>query len=442
MLNNYLYRQVDNQLKIWKEQKKRKPLMLRGARQVGKTSTVRKLSESFEYYLEINFEEHTKVHELFSGDLSPENICNNLAILYNMPVVAGKTLLFFDEIQSCIPAISSLRFFYEKMPDLHLISAGSLIEFALEELPSFGVGRVRTLFIYPFSFDEFLIAIGENLLLNAKKKASAKNPLSIPVHEKLVDLLKRFFIIGGMPEVVSTYTKSKDLLLCKNVLDDLIISLRADFSKYKKLVPSSRIYEIFDSVVRQTGSKFIYSDASADANHRQIKEALQLLVKAGLVMPVTHSSANGIPLGAESNQKRQKMLLLDTGLYLNILGLPYSEVLFSDNSQLINKGVITELYVGLEIMKSGSCYEQKELYYWHREAKNSSAEIDYIIQQSMEIIPIEVKSSGKGSMRSMHLFLKEKKNRYGYRFSMENFTKYNNILVFPLYAITNAFVNE
>jgi len=433
----YLKRNIDKELSGWKAAAERKPLLVRGARQVGKSSSIRKLGESFDSLLEINFEEHKKVHSLFEGDLTPQVLCENLSVMFDMEIVPGKTLLFLDEVQACIPAISSLRFFYEKMPELHVIAAGSLLEFALEEIPSFGVGRIRFIHMYPLSFDEFLLGTGHVKLLELKMKASAQNPLTIPIHEKLLDLLKKFMIIGGMPEVVEKYVIHNDIRECQRVLDDLISSLRTDFSKYKNRVPSSRILEVFESVVHQAGGKFVYNKASQNLNTLQIKEALELLIMAGLVIPVTHTSANGIPLGAEANPKKRKMLLLDTGIFQRLLQLDISELLFSNDFILVNKGGIAEQFIGLEILKNASCYNQTELFYWHREALNSNAEVDYLIQNKNKIVPLEVKSGLKGSMNSMFLFLKEKNARYGCRLSLENFTEYEKIQVFPLYAVAN-----
>jgi len=432
----YLARKIDRELLEWTKESQRKPLLIRGARQVGKSTAVRNLAGQFEYFLEINFEEQRRVHSLFEGDLSPRELCDNLAVMYNIPVVAGKTLLFLDEIQACIPAISALRFFYEKLPALHVIAAGSLLEFALSELPSFGVGRVRTLFVYPFSFDEFLNACGETLLLSAKWNATIEKPLHEAIHSKLLKYLKQFLVLGGMPEAVSKYVQGMNLQACQRVLDDLIISLKADFTKYKKRIPALRLVEVLDSVVHQMGGKFVYSKVTTEANHKQIKEAIELLIMAGLIIPVTHSASNGIPLGAETDHKKRKMLIFDTGIFQRLLGLPISGILFEDDFKAVNKGKIAELYVGLELLKSASCYERPDLYYWQREALNSNAELDYVVQDQSNIIPIEVKSGSKGSMQSLYLFLKEKRSPYGIRFSLENYATYDRVKVYPLYAVS------
>lgn len=437
MEKQYFERNIDTTLRAWAKESNRKPLLLRGARQVGKSAAIKHLAQQFDYFVEVNFEEQKQVHNLFKGDLSPQELCENLAIFFKTPIIAGKTLLFFDEIQACIPAISALRFFYEKYPNLHLVAAGSLLEFALQELLSFGVGRVRSLFVYPFSFDEFLGACGELHLLAAKQQASLAKPLPEPIHLQLLTQFKRFLVLGGMPEIVATFATSQDLLSCQMALDDLIISLKADFGKYKKRVPSLRILEIFESVTRQMGGKFVYQKAAIETNHKQIKEAIELLIMAGLVIPVTHTSANGIPLGAESDVKKQKMLLLDTGIFQRLLGLDITAILFEEGMNVVNKGAIAELFVGLELLKAASCYQQQTLYYWHRETASSHAEIDYVVQQRENIIPIEVKSGRKGAMQSLHLFLKEKNSKVGVRFSLENYGMYDNIWVYPLYAVAD-----
>lgn len=433
----YLKRTIDDELLSWKLANNRKPLMLRGARQVGKTSTVKKLAAHFTYSVEINFDEQPAFSAIFEKKLSVFEVCEQLSVLTNTPIVAGKTLLFLDEIQTCIPAISMLRYFYEKMPELHVIAAGSLLEFALADIPSFGVGRVRSLYMYPLSFPEFLMAHEEHLLLEQLNKATICKPLSEPIHQKLINLYKKFLIIGGMPEAVSVYVNSKDLLEVQRVLNDLLISVQVDFAKYKTSVPGARLVEVFNAIARQVATKFTYSYPNATLNNLQIKEAIELLKMAGLVYAVTHSAANGIPLGAEINPKKTKYLLFDTGIFQRILGLNIADLLISDDFNAINKGHIAELHVGLELLKSESCYQKSDLFYWQREAKNSQAEVDYVVQFNNAIVPVEVKAGTKGSMQSLYLFLKEKKLSQGFRISLENFSKMEQISILPVYAVNN-----
>lgn len=436
----YLTRKIDNELLLWAKSIQRKPLVLRGARQVGKSTAVRHLASQFKYFVEINFDENVDYQKLFQGNLSVENICEQISILTNTHIVVGETLIFFDEIQACLPAIQTLRYFYEQKPDLHVIAAGSLLEFALAELPSFGVGRVRFMYVYPFSFIEFLQAHNENQLLKLLDKNGNNQAIPELIHEKLKTYLKKFLVIGGMPEAVNTYINSKNMLEVQRVLDDLILSIQADFAKYKNRVSALRIKEVFDSVVMQVGRKFTYTYPNSTLNNVQIKEALVLLEMAGLIYSVTHSACNGIPLGAEINSKFKKILLFDTGIFQRILGLNISELMLEDNFQILNKGNIAELYVGLELLKNQTCYTKNDLYYWQRDAKNSQAEIDYVIQKNESILPIEVKAGTKGAMQSMHIFMAEKKSILGIRVSLENFGKLDNIQIMPLYAI-NQIIN-
>ena len=430
----YLSRAIDSYLIEWKGQKERKPLLVRGARQVGKSSAIRNLGAVFEHFLEINFELDKDAKAIFTTHQDPVLIIERLSVLSQVPVKEGKTLLFLDEIQACPEAISSLRYFYEKMPGLHVIAAGSLLEFALSEIASFGVGRIRSLFMYPFSFEEFLAASGENELIRMVENAGPDQALELPFHRKLERYLRTFLILGGMPEVVSAYLSGRSLLDIQTILDDLIISYRSDFAKYKKRVPSARIREVFESVVTQMGGKFVFAKGGSGLNLKQVKEALDLLILSGLVIPVLHSSGNGIPLGAEVNPKKQKMLLLDTGLFQRVLGLKISDVLLSEDFSAINKGALAELFVGLEWLKAQNPFNQENMYYWSKEAGTGNAEVDYLIPIGDEVIPVEVKSSGSGSMQSMQVFLQQKNKKKGLRVSLENFGKLRDVEIIPLYA--------
>lgn len=433
----YIKRKADLELEQWRNLKKHKPLLIRGARQVGKTRTIREFGKKFDYFIEINFEERPLLKELFTNDLSPSSICENISAIFKTIIEPGKTLLFIDEIQECQGALASLRFFYEKMPELHVIAAGSLLEFALSEIPTFGIGRIRSMFMYPLSFSEYLEGTGEHQLLKKIREAKPSEPLNEVFHTKASDLIRKFICLGGMPEVIATYIETKDMNQCLQLLDDLIISLQADFAKYSKKTPVSRLREVFEAVVSQAGQKFVFTKACAQANIYQVKEALHLLITAGLVVPVTHSSSNGIPLGAGANPKKQKMLVYDTGIFQRIMGLDLSDFLLSKKFDIINKGNLSEQFAGLELIKSESCYQNPSLYYWQRETRNSNAEVDYVITLSQKIIPVEVKAGTKGSMQSLFLFLTEKKLKRGIRISNENFSDYEKIEVYPLYAIEN-----
>ena len=433
----YIKRNTDKVLLSWKTDPNRRPLLIRGARQVGKSSTIEQFGAHFEHFVTVNFEKNKTLKNLFDGDLDVKEICLKLSVQFKIPIIPEKTLLFLDEIQSCPNAIMSLRYFYEDYPELHVIAAGSLLEFALEELPTFGVGRIDSLFMYPFSFQEFMLACDEDLLWNEVCKSSPQKPLFPVFHEKCLEILKKYLIIGGMPAVVSNFLKNNDILQVQKILDRLILSFQNDFAKYKKKLPTLLLREVFAAIVKQSGGKFIYSKA-AETSQYNVKQAVNLLIMAGLVIPVVSNSANGIPLGAEANHKKCKMLLLDTGIFQRLLNLRLSEFLFSDDFEVINKGSIAEQFVGLELLKNSSPYMPENLYFWSREKEKSQAEVDYLIQHNEKIIPIEVKSGKSGKMQSMHLFLTEKQSEYGIRTSLENFAQYNKIQVIPLYAIGNV----
>ena len=436
---DYYKRKIDLELQQWSSEKRRKPLMLRGARQVGKTSAVRNLGRRFKYFFEVNFEnkDHSAAKTIFLQHSDPQTICSELAVLFGKPIVAGETLLFLDEIQNCTDAISSLRFFYEHLPALHVIAAGSLLEFALEEIPSYGVGRIDSMFMYPFSFNEFLCASGFEIWANLIDGVTPESPLSMPVHDKIVEQLKNFLIIGGMPEVVAEFVGSRDFLRCQKILNSMLVSFRNDFAKYKNRIPASRINEVFSSVSHQVEGKFVYERVSQNLHNEQVKKSLELLLMAGLCYQVTHSSADGAPLGAGINPKYRRIIPFDTGIYQRILNLDISGILLSNDFETVNKGAVAEIFTGCELKKNASCHTDDELYFWVREKKNASAQIDFVVQCGSTIVPVEVKSGKQGKMQSLWLFMKEKNASYGIRTSLENFARYQNIAVYPLYAIGN-----
>lgn len=440
-VNKYFSRSIDHHLNTWKGDSKHKPLLLRGARQVGKSSAVRHLGESFEYFLEVNFERNVNIAELFRVSLNPKEICAKLSAIFGVPIEPGKTLLFFDEIQSCLPAIASLRFFYEEYPELHIIAAGSLLEFALLEIPSFGVGRIRSLYLYPFSFDEFLRAQELDLLVEEKNNASVGKPLLMPLHTKLADNLRTFFLVGGMPESVKTWIEKTDYLQCRLVQNDILQTYADDFAKYKKRISPVVLQQTLRSVALQSGSKFVYSQVIGDVESVKIKDALELLSMAGIIIPITHTAANGLPLGAEINAKFRKFIFMDTGLLQRLLNLDMENIFLSTANNLVNNGAISEVFVGLELLKHGSPYERQELFYWVQLHKGAQAEVDYVISNKGHVLPIEVKAGTKGAMQSLYQFMELKKSKSGIRTSLENFGRIGLVDIYPMYAIGSILNN-
>jgi predicted AAA+ superfamily ATPase len=291
--------------------------------------------------------------------------------------------------------------------------------------------------MYPLSFDEYLRAMGFTALADIINKSSSVQPVSDALHHQCLHHLIRFIVLGGMPEVASTYLKGGSLQDCQQVLDDLVRTYDDDFAKYKTRVPSSRLREVFLSVMEQTGNKFVYSQASPNISHAHIKEAIELLTMAGLIYPVTHSAANGIQLAAQLNHKFRKYAVFDSGILQRFLGLDISKILLGDSLAQVNKGSIAELFVGLELIKAMPCNQPSQLYYWQREQRGSQAEIDYVVQMGADIVPIEVKAGTRGAMQSLHLFMEEKKCAKGIRTSLENFGQLGNIDIYPIYAVSS-----
>ena len=433
----YLPRDIDSELLEWKNDRHHKPLLIRGARQVGKSSAVRQLAKSFKFFAEVNFERDERLKRIFDGELSPTRICNELSAITSIHVIPGDTLVFLDEIQGCEAAIKSLRFFYEDYPELHIVAAGSLLEFALRDLSSFGVGRIRSLYMYPFSFNEFLNALGFDVLLETKENASVQRPLSEPLHMKLVEQVRYFHLIGGMPAAVKIWKETNEYHQCKAVHNDIIQTYLDDFSKYHKRIDPQLLRNTMNAVAANICSKFKYSSVGNEYDNRQVKQALEMLSMAGLIIPVTHTSANGLPLGAEANEKFRKYIFIDPALLLRMLHLEVDDILISLPSDFVNKGKLAEMFVGLEFTKYSSPYEKSELYYWQREEKHTQAEVDYVIVINGKIIPVEVKAGKRGSLQSMYIFLERKGLTSGIRCALEPFSSYNNILVYPLYAVSN-----
>ena len=444
----YYKRNVDDKLLEWKESPRRKPLLIRGARQVGKSTAVRHLGKRFKYFVEVNLESQPSIRQLFTKDIDVHRTCEAISATLGIPVVAGKTLLFIDEIQVSQEAIMSLRYFKEDYPELHVIAAGSLLEFTLEELPSFGVGRIRSLYMYPFSFDEFLLAQGLDTTVDFKHKATSLSPLPEAVHNKLVEQLKTFYLVGGMPAAITEWIESKSYIECTRVHNDILDTYQDDFSKYKSRVSPALLRQVLRSVALQAGCKFVFRQVADDIHSSVIKEALHLLTLAGLIKPVTHSDGNGVPLGAEENCNYTKYLFLDLGLMQTMLGTPAANVLLSSEVDFVNKGAASEMFAGLELVKNHDCFQKAEMYYWQNLSRGTNAEIDYLVVKDGIVVPIEVKASTRGSMQSLWLFMRKKGLHRAIRTSLENFGEFEyvdkesqdevrHVDVVPLYALSN-----
>lgn len=453
-MQEYIQRNIDVELLEWKDNPMRKPLLLRGARQVGKSSAVRHFGKEFQFFAEVNFERHKTVKTFFQGDIDIRLIVQKIAIYINVPIEEGKTLLFLDEIQECPEAIMALRFFKEDYPGLHVIAAGSLLEFTLQELPTFGVGRIHTLFMYPMTFDEFLNANNENGLISIKRQADSQHPLDAAFHEKLIEYFRIYLLVGGMPEAVLAWIKTHNFNQCSHIQEDIILTYEDDFSKYKKRVSPDLLRTTLHGICHQPGEKITFKQISADYRSSQIREAVRLLTLAGLVIPVIATSWNGIPLDAEANEKNMKILLLDSGLLLSVLQLEGNlaqhlvDLIMTGSPQdLVNKGGLVEMVAGLELLRNKPCVQRQKMFYWEKSG-NSIAEIDYLDTFHLKVTPIEIKSGTQGGMKSLWQFMREKRLTEAIRCSFENFGEFTytdpqadnaerHITIIPLYALDN-----
>lgn len=453
-MQEYIQRNIDVELLEWKDNPMRKPLLLRGARQVGKSSAVRHFGKEFQFFAEVNFERHKTVKTFFQGDIDIRLIVQKIAIYINVPIEEGKTLLFLDEIQECPEAIMALRFFKEDYPGLHVIAAGSLLEFTLQELPTFGVGRIHTLLMYPMTFDEFLNANNENGLISMKRQADSQHPLDAAFHEKLIEYFRIYLLVGGMPEAVLALLKTHNFNQCSHIQEDIILTYEDDFSKYKKRVSPDLLRTTLHGICHQPGEKITFKQISADYRSSQIREAVRLLTLAGLVIPVIATSGNGIPLDAEANEKNMKILLLDSGLLLSVLQLEGNlaqhlvELIMTGSPQdLVNKGGLVEMVAGLELLRNKPCVQRQKMFYWEKSG-NSITEIDYLDTFHLKVTPIEIKSGTQGGMKSLWQFMREKRLTEAIRCSFENFGEFTytdpqadnaerHITIIPLYALDN-----
>jgi uncharacterized protein len=427
---NIMKRLIDQELRIWKASSNRKSLIIRGARQVGKTFSVRELGKTYTDFYEINFEKRPELRSIFEKNLDPVRILRDLSVARGAPIQPEETLLFFDEIQACPQAIISLRYFYEEMPELHLVAAGSLLEFAIEQI-GLPVGRVQTLTMYPMSFAEFVVAKGQSLFLES---LCNEEPLSTVAQESAVRWLSEYFVVGGLPEVVATWVSNEQPLEIKDKLNTIVTTYRQDFEKYAKKSQLKYLNVLLQHIPLYIGKKFKFQSIG-DYRKRELAPCLELMEKAHLIHMVYHTSAQGIPLGAQANLTKYKAILFDIAITQQLLGLDLKGWFLKPEEQFVNQGELVESFVGQEMIAYSSPTIRNSLFYWQREARGSEAEIDYLSVLNGEIIPVEVKA-GKGStLKSLHSFLSSHpKSPYGIKISLAERSSFEKILSIPLYA--------
>jgi uncharacterized protein len=422
-MESTLKRQEIKCLEEWSEHFPRKPLIVRGARQVGKSTLVREFARKSQYSLvEINFERNPEYCEAFASR-DPAQILTTLKLLTDQTIEAGSTLLFLDEIQVAPEALVALRYFYEEQPELHVIAAGSLLEFTLADAQfSMPVGRVEYLHMGPMQFEDFLEAMGHPELASHIRSLSIedlnKGAIPTPVHQKLLALLRQFWVVGGLPEAVAHYAQSKDFSKVVRIQQSILATYRDDFNKYSHGSLKGRVQLVFDKLPAMLGRKFKYAQVSREHKSREIANALDQLCMARVAYRVHHTSANGVPFGAEVNERYFKAVCLDVGLTCGALDLNIID-LGQQDLTLINSGAIAEQFVGQHLLYRGPFFTAPSLYYWAREGKSAAAEIDYLLTCGQEIVPVEIKAGTTGSLKSLHQFIKEKQRGFGLRFNAD-----------------------
>ena len=413
-----MYRNALTDLKDWKIQKNRKPLVLRGARQVGKTWLVREFAkENFDHLLEINFDQTPEQAKLFvKGDV--DRCLQFLEMEHNLDIIPGKTLIFLDEIQAVPEILPYLRYFYEKRPDIFVLAAGSLLEFLLSEHDfSMPVGRIEYLHLGPMTIEEFLLALDQQRLVSFLSGINPHNSIPESIHQKLLDFLKLFWIVGGMPAAVAAYRDSKSFQQPNKEHGIILQTYEDDFSKYRKRIYPQRIRNVFQRIPALVGKKLKYVNLDPDERSKDLADTLDLLEMARVIYRVHHSAGNGVPLGAEMKAKDFKPLFLDTGLMTQSLGLNLSTLQAVKDLTLVNNGAVAEQFIGQHLLYQNLSYEKPELYYWNREKKSSSAEVDYLVSIENKVIPVEVKAGASGSLKSLQVFLAEKRVPVALRFN-------------------------
>lgn len=429
----FMYRYKINELKKWKESQERKPLIIRGARQVGKTWLMKEFGESeYEKCAYINFDENNRMIELFSGDFDIERIVQGLKIESGVNIEPENTLIIFDEIQETPKALTALKYFYENASQYHIVAAGSLLGVAMHEGISFPVGKVDFLDLYPLNFKEFLKALGEDDIVELIEKNDI-NLINV-FADKLKNYLKQYFYIGGMPEIVETYIKTKDFKEVRRKQEILLAAYEQDFSKHapNNIVP--RIRQLWNNIPTQLAKenkKFIYGLIKQGARAREYELALSWLIDCGLVYQINRVNACKVPLSAYQDFNAFKLYLLDVGLLCAKANLDAISIIDGNEIFIEFKGALTEQYVLTEL-KTGT---DSPVFYWS--ADKGTAEVDFIIQIGTNNVPIEVKSNENLQAKSLKSFIQRYETKINVRTSMAGYEKQENIINIPLYLIGN-----
>lgn len=428
-----LKRLLYNELLKWKNSENRKPLILKGVRQCGKTWLLREFGKNnYDDVAYFNFEGNEALQKRFEQNLDVQRIIEELSILNNKIIQPEKTLIIFDEIQFCNKALTSLKYFCENAPQYHIVCAGSLLGILLSKPLSFPVGKVDFLELKPMNFYEFLLANNEEMLLEYLKKNITKIPETF--ENKLINYLRYFYIVGGMPEVVDKWITTKDIQQVEKIQDIILNSYELDFAKHAPLYDTPKLSLIWDYIPRELSrenSKFIYGHVKQGARAKDLEDALQWLISAGLCYKINKIEKPNIPISSYLDMQSFKIYMCDVGL-LRRKAKVDANIILSDNKEIYKefKGAIAENFVLLEL----NSINGEIPYYW---TSGNTAEVDFIWQLNDQIIPIEVKSGENLSARSLTIYRQKYNPDIAIKVSMKNFEKQEKIINVPLYLLWN-----
>ncbi len=426
-----MYRKIEEELKKWKENFKM-PLMLVGARQTGKTYILEDFChKNFENYIYINLEKEPEIVQIFEYTIVPEEIIEKIEVLKNINIDVSKTVIFFDEVQVSEKAITSLKYFCESEKDYKIVCAGSLLGVKINRFKSsFPVGKVTIKYLFPMDFEEFLMAIGQQKLINEISSHYLSNEkLLEPIHNKALDLYKKYLVLGGMPAVINDFI-NKDFKIANvdfEIQTQIITSYLADMNKYTEnteSIKNSKIYNAIPKELARENKTFKYSIVSSDARKVRYESSLEWLLASNMILKCELTERNESPLKAFANPDKFKIYLSDTGLLRALSNIDYSEILLDKNDMY--KGVLTENYIACEFYS-----KVKELYYY----TFSKYEIDFLVKINGDIIPVEVKAGTRCSSKSLKEYALKYNPKYSIRVSAKNFGFENNIKSVPLYAV-------
>lgn len=414
-------------LKDWLRSPNRKPLIVRGARQVGKSTLVELLARESDVDAElfgVNLERHPQLAQAFN-DGSPRELLDLMQALPGATERSERSILFLDEIQAAPAALPMLRYFLEDMPQLPVIAAGSLIEFLLSSHSfSMPVGRIEYLNMGPMTFTEFLAGIGESTLVDevggfelgsAQAGRAWPHPL---VHKRLLGLLKLYLFVGGMPEAVRVYAETGNLNEVSRVHAAIIETYRDDFPKYAARRDLARMLSVFNFAALNAGRKVKYSNIFPDQQSATLRRDIDILAMARVIAKVTHSHCSGLPLQADLKENVFKLIFLDIGLMNAVCGLNWATISARKSLELVNEGANAEQFIGQHLAALLAPRPNRELTYWLREGRSNNAEVDYVAEFGGRIVPIEVKAGRTGTLKSLHQFVAEKRPRLAVRFDL------------------------